>query len=226
LEQSTLQVMATPPQPSVLELASVGTFATRWLIPRLSLFSQMRPDVVVNVSTRNDPFVLGGSGFDAAITFDHPAWAGVELRHLFRSSLIPVCRPDLVPPEFSLGTAFPAGVRLLNKTTTPASWRDYSREVDVDLRAAAAGSRFDQFSMLIEAALAGVGVALVPSLYVADEVESGRLVRIGPPGWQVGKDFILVANSQSPRIRLLNEFSDWLVREAADAVPTSPQETS
>ncbi|WFR74659.1 LysR family transcriptional regulator [Prescottella defluvii] len=93
LEQSTFQVMTTPPQQRVLELASIGTFATRWLIPRLPLFLREHPDVVVNLSTRNDPFVLNGSVFDAAITFAHPAWAGAESRHLFRSSLIPVCDP-------------------------------------------------------------------------------------------------------------------------------------
>ncbi|WP_430332280.1 LysR substrate-binding domain-containing protein [Rhodococcus sp. ACT016] len=213
LEQSTFQVMTTPPQQRVLELASIGTFATRWLIPRLPLFLQEHPDVVVNLSTRNDPFVLNGSVFDAAITFAHPAWAGAESRHLFRSSLIPVCGPALLQGYSADSAIFP-GLPLLHKTTTPESWRDYSREFGIDLQDATAGSRFEQFSMLIEAALAGLGVALVPYLYVADEIRTGRLVSVGPPGQQVGKDFILVTNSRSSRTELLDEFSDWMVEQA------------
>ena len=226
LERSTFQVMTTPPQQRVLELAVIGTFATRWLIPRLVLFSQGHPDVAVNVSTRNDPFVLNGSGFDAAIAFAHPAWAGAESRHLFRSPLVPVCRPSLVPSGHSAGSAGVAGLPLLHKTTTPESWRDYSREFGIDLQGAASGGRFEQFAMLIEAALSGLGVALVPYLYVADELRTGKLVSIGPPGRRVGKDFILVANSQSPRTELLDEFSDWLVEEARPDTPLAASEAA
>ncbi|MFD7066005.1 LysR substrate-binding domain-containing protein [Streptomyces sp. NPDC059913] len=257
LEQSTLQVMTTPPQRRVLELATIGTFATKWLIPRLPSFLREHPDVVVNLSTRNDPFVLNGSGFDAAITFAHPAWATAASRHLFRSPLIPVCRPGLassghcadstvspgMPPLPSLPSlSLPpslSSLPLLHKTTTPESWRDYSREFGIDLQDAVAGSRFEQFSMLIEAARAGLGVALVPYLYVADELRTGKLVTLGPPGRQAVKDFILVTNSrnvrnsQSPqgsqsswnsRAELLDEFSDWLVEEAKpDTPPDAPE---
>lgn len=226
LEQSTFQVMTTPPQRRVLELAAIGTFATRWLIPRLPLFSQEHLDVVVNLSTRNDPFVLNGSGFDAAIAFAHPTWAGAESRHLFRSSLIPVCRPSLVPSGYSADSAVFPGLPLLHKTTTPESWRDYSREFGIDLQGAAAGNRFEQFSMLIEAALAGLGAALVPYLYVADELRTGKLVSIGPLGRQVGKDFILVTNSRTSRTGLLDEFSDWLVAEAKRNTPLATSEAA
>lgn len=222
LERSTLQVMTTPWQQRVLELASVGTFATRWLIPRLPAFARRHSDVVVNISVRNDPFVLSGSGFDAAIAFAHPAWAGAEWRHLFRSSLIPVCLPGIAPSRDRADVETLAGLPLLHKTTTPESWRDYSRESGIELRDATAGSRFEQFSMLIEAALAGLGVALVPYLYVAEDLRAGALVAVGPPGQQVAKDFILVLDSRSSRADLLHEFADWLVDEAkSDADPAA-----
>lgn len=213
LEQSTFQVMTTPPQQRVLELASIGTFATRWLIPQLPVFLQEHPDVVVNLSTRNEPFVLNGSVFDAAVTFAHPAWAGAESRHLFRSSLIPVCRPAALR-GYSADSAILPKLPLLHKIATPENWRDYSREFGIDLQDATAGSRFEQFSMLIEAAIAGLGVALVPHLYVADDIRAGKLVSVGPPGQQVGKDFILVTNSRSSHTELLDEFSEWMVERA------------
>lgn len=219
LERSTLQVMTTPPERRVLELAAVSTFATRWLIPRLPAFSRQHPDVAVNISGRNDPFLLSGSGFDAAITFAHPALAGIESRYLFRSSLIAVCSPSLARSDGAVGVGALSGLPLLHKTTTPESWGDYSRESGIALHDATAGSRFEQFSMLIEAALVGLGVALVPYLYVAEDLRAGSLAAVGPPGQHVGKDFIFVVDSQSSRVELIDEFADWLVEEAkSDAV--------
>lgn len=224
LERSTFQVMASPPQQQVLELAVIGTFASRWLVPRLPSFSREHPDVMVNLSTRNDPFVLNGSAFDAAVTFAHPAWSEAESRHLFRTSLIPVCRADLVPRGHSTTSGALPRLPLLHKTATPESWRSYSREFGLSLQEATAGGRFEQFSMLIEAALVGLGVALVPYLYIVDELRTGKLVAVGPPGQQTAKEFILVNNSRSSRSKLLDEFSDWLVAVAEpDSSPAAPE---
>lgn len=226
LEQATLQVMTTPARKQVLELAVIGTFATKWLIPRLPSFTREHADTVVNLSTRNDPFVLGGTVFDAAITFTHPAWAGIESRHLFRSALIPVCRPDLVAPSHRDDSAVLSTLPLLHKMATPESWPDYAREFEIDLRSAAIGGRFEQFSMLIEAAHAGLGVALVPYLYVADGIRAGELIPLGPPGRDTGKDFILVTGMRSRQADLLEEFADWLMAEAASDAPPLTSEDS
>jgi DNA-binding transcriptional LysR family regulator len=221
LEQSTLQVMTTPTQRRVLELAAVGTFATRWLIPRLPSFSREYPDVAVNIATRNEPFVLSGSGFDAAIAFADPAWAGTDVRPLFRSPLIPVGSPALEPAGFRAEDGIPPGIILLHKTTTPESWPAYAREHGRDLEHARSGSRFEQFSMLIEAAIAGLGVALVPALYVTEQLQEGRLVPFGPPGQRTGKEFVLVADPGNRATDLLDAFTAWLLREAAASLASS-----
>ncbi|NJC70038.1 LysR family transcriptional regulator [Planosporangium thailandense] len=226
LEQSTLQVMTTPSRKQMLELAVIGTFATKWLIPRLPSFTRAHADIVINLSTRNDPFVLDGTAFDAAIAFAHPAWAGNESRHLFRSALIPVCRPDLVLPSRRRDGTVLSTLPLLHKTATPESWPDYAREFGIDLQNATAGGRFEQFSMLIEAALAGLGVALVPYLYVADGIRSGELIPLGPPGRDTGKDFIFVTGATTRQPDLLGEFSNWLVREATSDAPPLAAEDS
>ncbi|VFS72372.1 Gcv operon activator [Raoultella terrigena] len=57
-----------------LEIAVLPTFASRWLIPRLSGFNRRYPDITLNIAAHTDPFILTGSGFDAAVHFEHPAW--------------------------------------------------------------------------------------------------------------------------------------------------------
>ncbi|WP_313547002.1 LysR substrate-binding domain-containing protein [Leifsonia aquatica] len=226
LEQSTLQVMTTPTQPRVLELAAVGTFATRWLIPRLPSFSREYPDAAVNIATRNEPFVLSGSGFEAAIAFADPAWSGADVRPLFRSPLIPVGSPALIPASLRAEAGVPPGAALLHKTTTPESWPAYAREHGMSLELARTGSRFEQFSMLIEAAMAGLGVALVPALYVTEPLQDGRLVPFGPPGERTGKDFVLVAGPANRMTDLLDAFTAWLLREAAASMAGTVQAAS
>ena len=79
----------------------------------------------------------------------------------------------------------------------------------------AIGARYDLHSMLIEAALAGLGVALVPRLYIGAELEQGRLVAPWPDGKAITKNFCLVLPepielSEEP----LQIFAKWILREA------------
>jgi len=84
------------------------------------------------------------------------------------------------------------------------------------------GARYDLQAMLIEAALAGLGVALVPRLYVEAELSGGRLVAPWPEGASISKTFCLVLPepirlSDSP----IQMFANWLLEEARSAKATS-----
>ena len=86
----------------------------------------------------------------------------------------------------------------------------------------AVGARYDLHSMLIEAALAGLGVALVPRLYIGTELEQGRLVAPWPEGKGVVKNFCLVLPepielSAGP----LQAFATWILDEARGLAPQS-----
>ena len=75
------------------EIAVLPTFASRWLIPGLGAW--WRSIRIVAHRARSDP-ILPGSGFDAAIHFEHPAWTGMEVTFLFAESVagLPCCAAD------------------------------------------------------------------------------------------------------------------------------------
>ncbi len=221
LERATTQVMTQAPDAEVLELAVISTFAGRWLIPRLPNFYKRNPGIAVNLTTRNVPFVLGGSRFSAAIAFADPAWAGMSLMPLFRTPLLPVCAPDLIrtdsndaPPLSELSV-----LPLLHKRSTPNSWHQYASEFELPELGPATRGSFELFSLMIDAALAGLGVALVPAVYVAADIATGRLVAPWPAGRLTGKEFALIIPPAHANHAPLRAFSEWLTIEADDHQP-------
>lgn len=212
LERDSLYLMGQPIEGASIDIAAIPTFATRWLIPRLKRFQDKHPNITVHIAERMDPFLLAGSGFDAAIHFEHPAWAGMHLHHLLEEVLVPVCSPALLE-DAGANTPLDELPRL-HRRQNPDAWQLYAQESGIALTNSAIGARYDLHSMLIEAALAGLGVALVPRLYIGTELEQGRLVAPWPVGKGVAKNFSLVLLepielSAGP----LQAFATWILDE-------------
>ena len=218
LERDSLYLMGQPVEGASIDIAAIPTFATRWLIPRLKHFQDRHPNVTVHIAERMEPFLLAGSGFDAAIHFEHPAWAGMHLHPLLEEVLVPVCSPALLAGA-GANPSLDALPRL-HRRQNPDAWQAYAQESGIVLGNSAVGARYDLHSMLIEAALAGLGVALVPRLYVDAELEQGRLVAPWPAGRSVTKNFCLVLPepielAQGP----LQAFATWMLNDAPGLAP-------
>jgi DNA-binding transcriptional LysR family regulator len=204
-----LRLVAQPEDGGILELAVVPTFASRWLIPRLARFQKLHPNIILNISERTKPFPISGSGFDAVVHFNHPAWVGHQVHPLFAENLIPVCRPGLID-EHTKGVS---SLVLLHKRNTPNVWRDYAKVNELPVVNTIAGPRFDLFSMLIDAALAGLGVALVPRVYVEAELKTGSLHIPWAP-YEIGNTFVVVTLNDVTLEPNREAFIQWLMVEA------------
>ncbi|WP_241299219.1 LysR substrate-binding domain-containing protein [Burkholderia stabilis] len=217
LERDSLYLMGQPIEGASIDIAAIPTFATRWLIPRLKHFQDWHPNITVHIAERMEPFLLAGSGFDAAIHFEHPAWAGMHLHHLLEEVLVPVCSPALLADAGA--NASLDELPRLHRRQNPDAWQVYAQASGIVLTNSAVGPRYDLHSMLIEAALAGLGVALVPRLYIETELEQGRLVAPWPDDKAVTKNFCLVLPepielSEGP----LQVFAKWLLGEVRGLV--------
>jgi DNA-binding transcriptional LysR family regulator len=213
LDRDSQYLMGQPSDGASLEIATIPTFAMRWLIPRLSRFRQKHPNITVHLAERMNPFVLAGSGFDAAIHFEHPAWTGMRTHPLFNEVLVPVCHPKLL--KEGKGTTALDALPRLHRRQNPDAWQRYSQETGIPLTNPAIGARYDLHSMLIEAALAGLGAALIPRLYVETELALGRLVAPWPEAKTITKTFCLILPEP---IGLSGEpvqaFAQWVLDEA------------
>jgi LysR family glycine cleavage system transcriptional activator len=107
-----------------------------------------------------------------------------------------------------------ARLPLLQQSTRPYAWRHFFERQGLDVPQAMAGPRLELFSMLAEAAVQGMGVALTPPWFVEDELAQGRLVDVCGHAVASGLAYALIYPEQKAELPALRAFADWLHREA------------
>lgn len=163
------------PAGGTLRLAMLPTFGMRWLVPRLPGFLQANPGISLHLVTRLAPFDFQLEPLDAAIHFGPPEWPGAELDFLLPERVLPLCSPALrqrYPVECAEDLL---AVPLLHLESRPDAWERWFTAQGVDFEQVQ-GMLLDQFGVAAQAALAGIGVALLPVLLFGEELARGALV--------------------------------------------------
>lgn len=173
-ETAMLRAMATS-KASLLSLATLPTFGSRWLVPRLPGFLARHPGVALNVASRSAPFDLEEQGFDAAIHYGQPVWANATCRYVCQEVIVPVASPAFLSGLAVEEPCQLAAGPLLHLATRPKAWASWFQSAGVETASAYQGHRFDQFTMLIEAAVAGLGLALLPRYLIEKELKDQSL---------------------------------------------------
>jgi len=215
VEHDTLSVMAHQGEGTTLELAVVPTFASKWLLPRLAGFLREHPAMMVNLDTRTRPFLFEGSGFDAAIYCGNAGWPGTCAVHLMVEKLVAVCSPRLLAPRRRLRPEAIAQLPLLQQSTRPYAWRQWFASLGLQVARDMTGPRFELFSMLSQAALNEMGIALIPPMMIEEELASGRLIVPFAHPYQDERAYYLIYpehQADSPGFRT---FAEWLGGEAS-----------
>jgi len=208
LDQAALALRANPSGGS-LNLAILPAFGMHWLAPRLAKFAGLHPEVTVNLSTRLKPFDFTDSRFDAAIHYGRQDWPGVDYLKLTEEEILAVAAPALAP----IGVASDAlSLPLLQLESRSGDWgRWLAHHGSMGLRPPA--MLFDQFATMQQAAIHGMGAALLPVFLITRDLAEGRLVPLfGPPIRALGS-YYLVWPKDRPRRAPLSSFITWLGSE-------------
>lgn len=215
IERDTLAAMAHGGAGGILEIAVIPTFATRWLIPRLPRFYAQHSDITLNLTTRAEPFLFDDTPFDAAIHFGKPVWPGAVTQHLFGEEMTPVCSPALLGGRSRIPASELANFTLLHQSARADAWRQWFAAAGIENPDCMKGQRYELFSMLVEAARAGLGVALVPRFFVSSELASGELQIPCDLSLRNEKAYYLVLPEAKQNCPLLAKFSTWLLQTAS-----------
>jgi DNA-binding transcriptional LysR family regulator len=160
---------ANAPQ-NALVLSCEPSVAMRWLIPRLASFQAAHPDIALHLSVGGGPVEFRRDRIDLAIRrldFALPeAW---HVRRLFPEKVGPVMSPQLAP-------AFESGEYIaLASKTRPDAWSQWL-STHPSVRRPREIRFYDHHFLIVEAATAGLGVALSPWVLATDDIDRGRLV--------------------------------------------------
>lgn len=214
MERDTLAAMAHKGAGGILELAVIPTFATRWLIPRLPQFYARNAHITLNLTTRAEPFLFADTPFDAAIHFGNQIWPGAIAKYLFGEEMTPVCSQRMLGGRSRLEPADIAKFTLLHQSARAEAWRHWFAQAGIHDADCMRGQRYELFSMLVEAARAGLGVALVPRFFVLNELRSGELVIPCEVSLRSESGYYLVYPEAKQGSPLLKTFEAWLLTTA------------
>jgi DNA-binding transcriptional LysR family regulator len=152
--------------------------------------------------------------FDAAIHFGNPVWPGAIAHHLFGEEMTPVCSPRLLNGRTTLRPEELASFTLLHQSSRPYAWRQWLMQAGVQEDNCMKGQRYELFSMLVEAARAGLGIALVPRFFVLGELAAGELLIPCDISLRNEKAYYLVYPENKQNSPLLASFEKWLLNMA------------
>tara|TARA_Y100001933_G_scaffold102778_1_gene103470 strand:+ start:326 stop:1225 length:900 start_codon:yes stop_codon:yes gene_type:complete len=219
LVAATRQVMSFAGNEDVLNLATLPSFGTRWLAPRLARFIEAVPTASFNIAVRLRPFDFAKEPFDLAIHYGDPVWAGAVAEPLFREDVIAVASPGFLERHPVATPADLAPVLRLHQSTRPLAWRQWFECAGVETDLAFQGPRFEQFVLMAEASANGLGVALVPRFFVDRDLAEGRLVKLFETELRLPSAYHLVYPENRTLRPVAARFRDWLKGEAAANAP-------
>lgn len=202
-----------PRQPSrALTISVLPIFAARWLIPRLSSFNDLHPEINVNIRADQAHADFDRDDVDLAVRFGNGRWLNVQIDKLFDEELLPVCSPKLLNVTSIKEHSQLLSTKLLHDSRQP--WSIWFEAVGLKISQQPIGPMYLDSNLLLEAALAGHGIALGRASLVQPEIDAGRLIRIFPKGVKATASHYVVHAIGSDKKEKVAKFKKWILSQA------------
>jgi LysR family glycine cleavage system transcriptional activator len=202
-----------------LTLTAPPSFATKWLVPRLGAFEQAHPLVDVWLSAAIELVDLAAGEVDVAIRYGAGRYPGMEVKRLFSEAVIPVVSPEHLANQ-PLNTPADLSNHILLHDGSPdfddscPDWSMWLAARGLKNIDGMRGPRFNQSSLVIEAAVNGRGVALAKRTLAQADLEAGRLVAPLQIATAVDFAYYLVHPKAKGRLPQVKAFVSWIEAEA------------
>lgn len=209
LDTTALTVMSFGGHRDVLRIACLPTFGAVWLMPKLAAFRGIAPEVTVDMTAALTPVNFDQTPFDIAIGRGAGRGA-ISETVLVRERLVVVAAPSLLGGKGLLDDVDLARLPLLQQATRPNLWLDWFLDAGLDPITILRGARLEQFGMVIAAAKAGMGAALVPDVLVAEDRNRGDLRLASARYMTTATPYVMSWPARSEAIPAFQRFRDWL----------------
>ncbi|MDG0802109.1 LysR substrate-binding domain-containing protein [Pectobacterium polaris] len=212
------QLERTRYQRSTLRIDTDMGFASYWLLPRLNDIQALIPGVEVQISTSPNDYNFRDNNAHLAIYFGNGNWPGTQAQRLFPEDVVPVCNQNLID---EIG-ANASPDKLLEypliklPETHPQrwlTWEDWFRQHQVASQQHTASRTFNAYSLVIQAAIEGQGIALGWRPLIDSFLASKQLFRCGPE-MRTERGYYLISASGKPSSAQQEKVKAWLLDEA------------
>jgi LysR family glycine cleavage system transcriptional activator len=214
LKAATAELVPAAAGARVVTVAVLATFAQRWLIPRLVGFQDAHPGIEVRLLTTSRLPELEREDVDLSIRIGHGRWPGLQAERLMANEAFPVASPALLTRRPLAVPADLARQVLIRVEASPrdADWPRWQTLAGVPGLEPASWLTFANSAQALEAAVAGLGVAIGHTPFVADALAAGGLrAPLAPRLADLGAVYLVCRDPAAPRTA---EFRKWLLTEA------------
>jgi DNA-binding transcriptional LysR family regulator len=198
----------------LVRVNALPSFALRWLLPRLSQFQDLFPNVEIRISTTSRRLRSIANAFDVGIRSGPEPAQGLRSQTLLADRRRPACSPEILrrrPVETAQDLRRHT---LLHSATTRSAWSEWLSASGVPGLAPVRHLELDHVYLQLQAAVDGLGVALASMPLIEADVAAGRLVcPIAAPEWQA-PSYHLVTNEERAGDAAVREFRDWILAAA------------
>ncbi|HEX4179217.1 MAG TPA: transcriptional regulator GcvA [Caulobacteraceae bacterium] len=202
-----------------LTVTVAPSFAAKWLVPRLGRFEALHPQVDVWISAGMELTDFNSGEVDLAIRYGSGRYPGLEVTRLMQETVIAVASPELIErqplndlPDLSRHVLLHDGSPDADESCP--DWTMWLAARGVRGVDGSRGPRFNQSSLVIEAAIGGRGVALAKRALAQADLDAGRLVAPFQIATAVDFAYYLVHPKAKGRLPQVKAFSTWLTAEA------------
>lgn len=203
------------PRRQRLNVSAIPSFAARWLLPRLHRFRSAHPDVDLHVSLSTELVSLARSGFDLGIRWGYGRYPGLAVWHVMDDELFPVVSPKLLRGKHKFDAARDLPRWGLLHDDRHEHWVEWLERANVTGIQVSDGLMFNDASLMLQAAVEGLGIALARRSLVTEDLRAKRLVRASSIALPARESYWLAApraRAEEPSVRA---FRTWLLAEAA-----------
>lgn len=203
----------------VLTVSVSPSFAAKWLVPRLGAFSLAHPDLELRISAMPAHIDFSDGEIDVAVRHGDGAWPDLACTRLCAETMFPVCSPSLLRSAAKSPAELARGVLIHHRNGD--AWRAWlaARGAPSPANRATRGPVFSEMSLVIDAAIAGQGVALARSALAERDLRDGRLVRPMPDEQPAAFAYWIVCPKRTADTAKIARFREWLLAEAAPIAP-------
>jgi len=189
--------------------------ASYWVIPRLGDFQRLHPEIDVSLLPNTALTDFSREDIDMALRYGPGHWPGVVAVKLMDEEVFPVASPRFNGGKLPKQPRDLADATLLRDARQP--WIDWFKSIGLDLAEPDRGPVYNEPSLVLQAAIAGQGVALARGALARPAIEAGHLVRLFPRGARARFSYYIVYPPAGAAIPRVTAFRDWLLGQAGES---------